>query len=107
MRAVRRFGRTARAGAPWRLALACVWGAFFLIGQAGALAHQYEHMGEPQPEVVCHLCAAGDHFTPLPATARVTPALDFGSPGLRALHVAPARRPMRTAHGVRAPPRSV
>jgi hypothetical protein len=104
MKALRRLVNGLRCGATRPLALAYLLGVTFAVGYLGLLNHKYEHFGDPQPELTCHLCIAGDQYTPVaePPVPFLTPTAGAALPGDN--YETPPLRSPRAAHKVRAPP---
>jgi hypothetical protein len=104
MKALRRLVNGLRCGATRPLALAYLLGVTFAVGYLGLLNHKYEHFGDPQPELTCHLCIAGDQYTPVAEQPVPTEVLTACSLQPGDVYEAPFLRSPRMAHSVRAPP---
>jgi hypothetical protein len=104
MKALRRLMNGIRSGATRPLALAYLLGVAFAVGYLGLVSHQYEHFGDPQPELICHLCIAGDQYTAIAEQPRPLLISTAGDALPGDSYEAPALRAPRAAHTVRAPP---
>jgi hypothetical protein len=107
MRILRRLVHGIRSEAPRPLAVAYLLGLAFTVGYIGLLNHKYEHFDNPQPELTCHLCIAGDHYTPVAEQPVPTGVSTARSSLPEAFYHAPCLRSPRAAHLVRAPPVTV
>lgn len=92
------------AGRMRALAATAMLCTVLLSGQLGAVTHEYAHLGEVQPDLVCFHCVAGDGKTPIPASLPPVIRDERVRQFVASAFQAPAVEPLPSSHPVRAPP---
>jgi hypothetical protein len=104
MKAIRRFLARLGNGERRHTVPVFVLAICMLLGYIGATTHAVEHFHDAQPETICHLCIAGDQYSPIVRKTSAAVVHTTAEQPARAPELAPAARRLPILHGVRAPP---